>query len=518
MRWRVFLEGAGGAGLLVFPLVYTYVLPGHLGDIYHQYLPSHTASGGILLGSCLIWLLFSAFLWVLDKSDRTHEGWFYVPAISLLFWKLAAEIFFLFEQQDLSWSYQRYITKLIFFSSIVIFFFLWRASNLWRLQITSFLRDSLAMLGFSFFWIAAVLLQSTFAYQADDSCFLKATEPAIVKEKPNRIVWILMDELSYDQVFDHRQPDIELPALDQLRQESVRFSNLQPAGYYTDQVIPSLFLGREIKNIRSSLSGEPSFFFSDTGRWEKFDEKNSLFAEAKRYGWSTGIAGWHNPYCRIFPNLIDYCFWMPTYAENLSGEQSTLANARWFLGELILPLRFMGTRVNPDDELSQKHLDSEKEIFPHAASLISMQAVQFAFVHLPLPHPPPVYNRHSHEFGHGGSYVDNLAFADGELGKLLKILRQTPSMQKTIIIISSDHSWRVSMWRQRTFWTAEDERISKGKYDPRPVLLIHFPGQEQEELVLQKFPQLALHTLIQEMLQGKMQSRKDFDAWWHNSQ
>ena len=36
-----------------------------------------------------------------------------------------------------------------------------------------------------------------------------------------RIVWLLFDELSYDQAFDHRFPGLAMPAFDQLKSESV---------------------------------------------------------------------------------------------------------------------------------------------------------------------------------------------------------------------------------------------------------------------------------------------------------
>ena len=38
-----------------------------------------------------------------------------------------------------------------------------------------------------------------------------------------RVVWLLFDEMSYDQVFVHRFPGLELPNLDKLRGESVDF-------------------------------------------------------------------------------------------------------------------------------------------------------------------------------------------------------------------------------------------------------------------------------------------------------
>ncbi len=69
-------------------------------------------------------------------------------------------------------------------------------------------------------------------------------DPSLPGAAGNRIIWIMFDELSYDQTFDHPQPGIILPALDRLRAESFDFSNVKPAGYYTEQIIPSAVSGR----------------------------------------------------------------------------------------------------------------------------------------------------------------------------------------------------------------------------------------------------------------------------------
>ena len=71
-------------------------------------------------------------------------------------------------------------------------------------------------------------------------------------------MWLLFDELSFDQTFEHRFPGLALPAFDSLKSKSVVFSNVKPAGYYTDRVIPSYLLGVQVNNIRSSLDGDPT--------------------------------------------------------------------------------------------------------------------------------------------------------------------------------------------------------------------------------------------------------------------
>ncbi len=78
-----------------------------------------------------------------------------------------------------------------------------------------------------------------------------------IRQGGGRIVWLLFDELSYDQTFEHRFPGLAMPDFDKFKSESVVFSDFKPVGYYTDRVIPSFFLGKPVDNIRSDLDGEP---------------------------------------------------------------------------------------------------------------------------------------------------------------------------------------------------------------------------------------------------------------------
>ncbi len=120
-----------------------------------------------------------------------------------------------------------------------------------------------------------------------------------VTNRDQRIVWLLFDELSYDQTFDHRFPGLAMPSFDDFKSKSVVFSDLKPVGINTDRVIPSFFLGRPVDKIRSDLDGEPMFQFAGSQQWQAFDANATLFADAHRLGWTTGVVGWFNPYCRI---------------------------------------------------------------------------------------------------------------------------------------------------------------------------------------------------------------------------
>jgi hypothetical protein len=74
------------------------------------------------------------------------------------------------------------------------------------------------------------------------------------------------------------------------------------------------------------------------------------------------------------------------------------------------------------------------------------------------------------------------------------------------------------MWRGNEYWTPEEEQVSQGKFDPRPVFLIHFPGQTSAINIPDAQSELVEHDIIASMLQNKLQSPDDLMSLLHTSQ
>ena len=149
-----------------------------------------------------------------------------------------------------------------------------------------------------------------------------ASSPAQTR---SRIIWVLLDELSYQQLYERRFPGLDLPAFDKLAAQSTVFTQVVPAGLYTRYILPTLFTGIPSNAVDIPARGllvslkDPS-----TGKWTPFLEHQTVFQDAIDAGYTTGIVGWYNPYCRIMPEVLDHCFW--TYREstpaNLSPNRS----------------------------------------------------------------------------------------------------------------------------------------------------------------------------------------------------
>jgi hypothetical protein len=313
----------------------------------------------------------------------------------------------------------------------------------------------------------------------------------------HRIVWVVFDELSYDQIVDHRQAGINLPAFDRLRAESLIFSHVQPAGYFTGLVLPSLLTGKTVISERSNLDGDLSVK-TESG-WAKLNADQSIFADVHAKGWSTGVAGWYNPYCRTYGAELDRCDWI--YSAPTPGgfdpRKSVWTNAFAPIRQLFLEA--IG-RTDPAYSDTAAHTSDYRQLMDWSHQLLADENTRFVFLHLPIPHPPNIYSRQTGTLGATGSYLDNLVLADSALSEVMQWIAATKSAPLTTLVICSDHSWRVPMWSKNGIWTAEDERASQGKFDPRPVLMVHLPEEKAPYTISQPFMAIKEHDLIENLL------------------
>jgi hypothetical protein len=222
---------------------------------------------------------------------------------------------------------------------------------------------------------------------------------------------------------------------------------------------------------------------------------------------TTGLIGSYNPYCRLLPQQLDDCWTqLLLFGDHLSGGKSTLGNVSAPVYAALARTFHWPLEHRPDDAERFNSLIKASE------DLLSDENMDFILIHLPVPHPPGIYRRSTGRLVPGGSYIDNLALSDKTLGELQADIDKTASASQTAVILSSDHSWRVPMWRNAIGWTAEDERASQGRFDTRPVLMVHLPGQAQPVTVTKPFPAIEEHDLIENLLRSSY-TAQELDRW-----
>lgn len=342
-----------------------------------------------------------------------------------------------------------------------------------------------------------------------------------------RIIWILFDELSYQQVYGQRFAGLRLPAFDRIASESTVFTQTVPAGTQTENVIPSLFTGRRIDSIRASSDGRLLFlhspaFHHDPAQWMRFDPGQTIFQDALNAGYSTALAGWYNPYCRIMPQVLDHCFWTFNMT-TIGGTSPDLTVAENVLEPLRHAIAATFALVNkyrhvPATNIlaSRLHILDFKQIANAADPLLRDPSVTFIYLHVPVPHPQGIYDRRTGQFATTNStYVDNLALADRYLAHVRTVLEQNGTWDDSTIIVMGDHSWRTSfMWKPMPYWSLEEQVAShSGQYDPRPVYIVKLPHQQHSSRI--DFPYAAMHTraLLDTLIANQIRTPDDLSGW-----
>ena len=499
MNSKTIFQGFGAAILISLLRVWPLLSPRH-SLIYHSILPIDSVIWGILIDLGITSLLAALLFGYLEKREAGLRNIVWVLVGAQLVPALAIDVAAVWQK-----SLTFFLADLLLYGTLLVGLALRWLRPLGYQRVVRGFRLLLLLVGCGLVWMVPELLYLGLRSQPQEARMpvTRSGPPVVRGSAPGsrgRIVWILFDELSYNQTFDHRFPGLAMPAFDKLKSESVSFSDLKPAGYETDRVVPSFFLGHVVDDIRSDLNGKPKVKLAGQGDWQALDTHATLFSDAQRLGWTTGVVGWYNPYCRILAGTLDYCFWRMGNGQwnGTSSGQSALRNA-------IAPYKEMvrGWRHTPGFPQEEKHAADLAALVPQAEALIRDQGIGFVFIHLSVPHPPGIYDRRSGHQSSTGTYIDNLALADRTLGELMGTLNATALAAQTTVIVCSDHSWRVPLWRPTPQWSKEEEAASGGHFDTRPVLMIHFPGQSTEHDVTAPFEEVKIHDILERMLRGE---------------
>lgn len=414
--------------------------------------------------------------------------------------------------------WHRWCYRLVIVVPVLLAALAWIAPRIMGMA-TRMTRVALAVVAFGGLWIVPELVYlDIHSRQGAASEDIPANAGA---RQEGRIVWILFDELSYKLALSQPPRGEEFPNLRGLHAQSVSFGNVQPVGNYTDLIIPSIVARRRIRQISSDKDGDLLYPNPAGNGWVRYDPSQTLFSIAGQRGWNPGIVGWHIPYCRIFAGVLSACFSQPADADRLAIEP-WVSDPRSVLSYMLALPRSIASRLHSKGATTNvvlnQTVDDYTRLLEQARAALRNEQIRFLFIHLPTPHPRGIYDRRRHHLCACGNYMDNLMLADDTLATLTGDINSSASAARTTLIVSSDHSWRVPLWQIADGWTQEEQQISGGRFDPRPVFMVHFPGQSSGSEVLSPLPQLAEFDIIAGLLRGQIAGPDDIETLVRSSQ
>lgn len=537
MKRRWLLESLGVSLLLLGPFFFPLIFAGNV-TLYHHRLQFGHLIGGVLLDIAASALLGTATLAGLSRLPAQPKKIAAAIFAGIGTWLFLDCVFSLIalginnQKEDLTSGPM----KIPYWYNFVVTWYLRREALLVILPLFLLLlafvtvesfgsmvkavRVLMAASAFNAVWMIPQLLYIAYGVHSVGSFDYVSTRPN--HEMKRRLILVIFDELSYDLVFDHPEKGRSFQNFQELRSQSVSLGDITPMGTSTDRLIPSLLTGHPIYRIRSSLNGRLWYKEGPELHWVPFDANETVFRVARDQGLSSGVVGWFNPYCRILKPVLTACYWaqgiqqeMPIEGLGASAEKSVIQNA------LVVPdAMISGRSLRPGApvgaQMLRQNIADYRTLMVQGQKMIENPGIDFVLLHLPLPHPPGFFDSRTHQLCTCGNYLDNLVLADETLGVIIKQINATPWAGETTLIVSSDHSWRVPIWRGTPGWTPEEESVTRGREpDMRPVFLVHFPGQNSGVNLDGPVPEYVEHDVIASLLKGEIASPEALDSYLH---
>ena len=319
-----------------------------------------------------------------------------------------------------------------------------------------------------------------------------------VNEKGNVYLFIF-DEWSYQRTFAHKGLIAEFRHLKQFANQALVFHRALSPWEHTDFSMPSmLFQNNLLFQIKTP---QPGFKNED---FYPLDEKKSIFYHAQGLGFYTAMVGSAMPYGELLGDSVDFCKSTCVYKRFGSGFFA-VAGYHLFTGLMMVPAplfhaqrkimteyffnRFQVSTVNETHELFK-------------AIVCNPNQPTFAVIHYMIPHFPYIFTRHGHkdffavyEHEEISNYYENLAYLDEKIGEIVSTLKESNNYSDSLIIMTSDHSWRFDPDYDKTnwWWNFEKRRVP---------LFIKMPYQNRSVAIDTFFNTFRLGNFINKYLDG----------------
>lgn len=296
-----------------------------------------------------------------------------------------------------------------------------------------------------------------------------------------RVLWLILDEFDPQVAFGHAMAvDAAMPMLTHLRSKGIFMTQAAAPAGSTDLSLPAMLLGESVSGMDYGGPGRATLLTAD-GRRVPFDTAHSVFGRLPE-GPSTGsLLGFYHPYCSAL--TLGAC-------ESFGTNMGT----RWYDGLAnLVPKRFSGV---PD--AMTNITGRQAAVWP---SMAADGSKALTVLHLNLPHLPSRYAEQRAgvtTMKAEDAYRLNLELVDEVVEEIIKIVQKAAPGQEQLLIVSSDHWWRV-----------------RGLHRPHPALLMLKLSSDNRQLVIDS--PVSTHHLARlalAFLEGDLSSHDAISQWY----
>ena len=355
-----------------------------------------------------------------------------------------------------------------------------------------------------------------------DAAFAGVMPTANPSSQKTRLIWFLFDEWDYRAAFSERPAGLMLPELDRLRQEAFSATRAVGGTARTAGSLPSMLMGQRAMETVPAGPGELMVRLpgSDpSAPMVGLSSQPLLFQKLRKLGWTSAVAAWYFPQCRIFGGQLDRCTWEPG---------ASIYNRREYTEEVAIPdrMKLIVTRqlarvpfldrlpfVNPREEERRLRYREYSRILESATA--SLDSAAFVMVHWPVPHYPAIYSRRERRVGADvvATYIDNLVLVDQIVGRFRRLLEQRGTWDDTIVLLSSDHGLRRDQLPRPELRTEEERRLAAGPGRLFVPMIVKLARNRDAITYTQPFSIMLVHDMLLELAGGRVRTPGALATW-----
>jgi hypothetical protein len=317
------------------------------------------------------------------------------------------------------------------------------------------------------------------------------------RDKMNVYIFIF-DEWSYQRSFNNKELIPEFENLKHFADQAMVFHNSTSPWHNTFTSIPSfLFQTRLRFNLKENQIGFQGKEF------HPLNKIKNIFHHPRELGFYTAMIGAAMPYGDLLEDSVDFCKAICAYKRFGDGFFN-VAKYHLLTAGLLLPAPFLHPERNLIREyffnrFQVNRIDMTHELFK---SIVENQTSStFAVFHYMIPHFPYIYNRDGHKIlfhiykGTPINYYGNLSYLDRKIGEIISTLKQANKFDNSLVIMTSDHSWREDPSYDKTNWWWRYKKY-------HVPLFIKMPHQKRSIEIDSKFNTFKLGSFINTYLDG----------------
>ena len=481
-----------------------------------------------LVGSAVFFISIYIFLYIfINKSGLIFsliKLFFYylvfvyfIKSVILLMGFESLLSFLLIFDIDIFTRFQR---MCLILSLIILFIFVMKFINLYKFNFVRFINT------YAFILLNIIIYNFIISDQFfPRSHILKKNIDFVkVNKLPDRrVIFLIFDELDYELLIDNEK---DLKNFSKLKDISTNFENTNAPGRDTANSISALLIGHNgIGKI--GFKNSDYFFYNKDSKVGA--EKNNSFKKLINFENSFFSYASKNNTSLIGSQILTYCIHIDIYnCTDSSKDMSDISfkysfkSIRYILKKAMNYLPFKKFIISDEskkihtnnknllktyNKISNKELPKNDRIINNAYSAISNTEQEIVFVHYPFPHPPSNYAEkiiRDVDTNLNFDYKLNLELSDLVLGNIIKILKKNPNDQDILLIVSSDHGIRRSIYN----------RFQASRKVP---LIININTDNSKYVVNKKVSSFNIKELIGKFLNKEINNHDDIKTFFSNS-